>query len=96
MHYVGLVVTYTWNREKQMFSRWGKSLMCFSTKIKGTSVRPCPPGPSLRSATDLLYELNFRPRIGGLNAEISNELSGQSLYLWFVFTAKSYRNSKKM
>ena len=26
-HYVGLVVAYTWNREKQIFVAWGKSLI---------------------------------------------------------------------
>ena len=52
--------------------------------------------PPLDPPVTLYLNLNFRPRIGGLNAEISNELSGQSLYLCFVFTAKSYRNSKNV
>ena len=53
--------------------------------------------PKIKDPPMTLYlNLNLRPRIGGLNAEILNELSGQSLYLCFVFTAKSYRNSKNV
>ena len=65
-----------------------------SPKIKGA---PGPPrAPPLDPPVTLYLNLNLRPRIGGLNAEILNELSGQSLYLCFVFTAKSYRNSKNV
>ena len=55
-----------------------------------------PRAPPLDPPMTLYLNLNLRPRIGGLNAEILNELSGQSLYLCFVFTAKSYRNSKNV
>ena len=33
MHYVGLVVAYTWNREKQMFVALGKEFDMFLKKI---------------------------------------------------------------
>ena len=69
-------------------------LFFFSTQNKrGARASRAPP---LDPPVTLYLNLNFRPRIGGLNAEISNELSGQSLYLFFVFTAKSYRNSKNV
>ena len=65
----------------------------FTQNKRGARASRTPP---LDPPKTLYLNLNLRPRIGGLNAEILNELSGQSLYLCFVFTAKSFRNSKNV
>ena len=62
MHYVGSVVAYTWNREKQMFVALGKEFDMFRTLLHLGQLLHLglqQTGPSPRSTTDCLGDKSF-------------------------------------